>query len=275
MRDPTRPAERLVEIRAFLFDLDGSVIFGRDLARGARECLEWIARRGIYYGFITNNSHQSPAQIAGFLRGKGIDVGEDRIFLPTRAAGAFIAERFGRCRVFVLGSEELAAACGECGHCIIKNGSRDCDVVLVGLDFRFTYRKLKAAAEMLHRGASLVCTNPDISHPGEGGMPVPEAGALLACLQGMARNPAFVVGKPAPWLFKAALERFALPPEAMAIVGDNPDTDLAGGKANGLFTVHLKSDPCEPVSELADLTCGDLLAFHSYLRDLLEVQHER
>jgi FMN phosphatase YigB (HAD superfamily) len=46
-----------------------------------------------------------------------------------------------------------------------------------------------------------------------------------------------VVGKPEPHLFRVALDRMGLPPQAVAMLGDSLATDIAGGRRAGLRTV--------------------------------------
>ena len=68
-----------------------------------------------------------------------------------------------------------------------------------------------------------------------------------------------VVGKPHRPIFEMALERLGCRPPEAAMVGDSLATDIAGGRAAGMFTVWLDAagDGREPGQ--ADLTVESLV----------------
>ncbi|MCA0851105.1 HAD hydrolase-like protein [Salipiger thiooxidans] len=88
-------------------------------------------------------------------------------------------------------------------------------------------------------GLPLIVANPDLTHPGEDG-PVIETGALLALLHAcVPRARSCVAGKPSAHLFRVALGPVA--PDAAVMIGDNPDTDIAGARRLGIPTIHVGS----------------------------------
>ncbi|MBR9840038.1 MAG: HAD hydrolase-like protein [Rhodobacteraceae bacterium] len=83
----------------------------------------------------------------------------------------------------------------------------------------------------------LIVANPDLTHPGEDG-PVIETGALLALLHAcVPRARSCVAGKPSAHLFRVALGPVA--PDATVMIGDNPDTDIAGARRLGIPTIYV------------------------------------
>ena len=63
--------------------------------------------------------------------------------------------------------------------------------------------------------------------------------------------------KPAARGFRAALDRFGLPPPAILMVGDWPERDMAGAKAVGMRTAWARyGRPAAPVPPEADITLG-------------------
>lgn len=61
--------------------------------------------------------------------------------------------------------------------------------------------------------------------------------------------------KPAPELFSRALARLGVTPDAAVHVGDQAETDLAGARAAGLWTVYLRHDKSpEAPASMADYT---------------------
>ena len=90
---------------------------------------------------------------------------------------------------------------------------------------------------LLARGLPLIVANPDLTHPGEDG-PVIETGALLALLEACVPGArSCVAGKPSAHLFRVALGPVA--PEAAVMIGDNPDTDIAGARRLGMPSIHV------------------------------------
>ena len=94
---------------------------------------------------------------------------------------------------------------------------------------------IAAAAAALCHGAALIVANPDESHPGPAGDPVPETGSLAAAVLACAGHPPYrIIGKPHPALFLCALDRLGLAPQDAVMIGDNPATDGTGAVALGM-----------------------------------------
>jgi FMN phosphatase YigB (HAD superfamily) len=63
-----------------------------------------------------------------------------------------------------------------------------------------------------------------------------------------------VVGKPQPHLFRVALERLGLAPQAVAMVGDSLHSDIRGAQGVGLRTVWIAPPGAEAGDVRPDLT---------------------
>jgi ribonucleotide monophosphatase NagD (HAD superfamily) len=68
-----------------------------------------------------------------------------------------------------------------------------------------------------------------------------DAGAFVAALEYAARTDAEIVGKPAIGFFRMAAELLGKDPGALLIVGDDVETDVAGGRAAGLRTCLVRT----------------------------------
>jgi HAD superfamily hydrolase (TIGR01450 family) len=135
--------------------------------------------------------------------------------------------------------------------------SEKADVVVLGRDVHWSYAKLALLANEVRRGAVLVAANPDLTHPGNDGLVVPETGSLLAAVEAAAGVAAtHLIGKPAPTLFLAALERLRSTPRDTIVIGDNPLTDRAGARGLGLRSLIVHADR-QGHPNLADL-CDQL-----------------
>jgi len=221
--------ENVQSARGYLIDLDGTLMSGRHLLPGARELLMRLAGR---FAIVSNDSEHTPQQLVSRFAELGVALDRSQVILAGTCALDTIARDMPRARVMVLGSTPLRAYARK-----LKLDVDDpyCDVVLVARDRRFTYGKLAAAAEAVTGGARLYVACPDTSHPGPGGQPVPEAGALAAALVACTGIPPHeVIGKPEPAMFRLGCERLGIEPGEGVMIGDNPLTDGAGAKAMGL-----------------------------------------
>jgi len=84
-------------------------------------------------------------------------------------------------------------------------------------------------------GAQLYVANPDASHPGADGAPVPETGSLLAAILNILPDLSHtVIGKPEAGLYRAALARLPVSAHRILAIGDNPKTDAEGAARLGI-----------------------------------------
>ncbi|MFK7697539.1 HAD-IIA family hydrolase [Paenibacillus sp. HJGM_3] len=258
--------------KGWLFDLDGCLYHTDQPAPGAQELLELLQRDGKQVACVTNNSRQSPGEIAEKLAWMGFDLAPDQIFPATDAVGRYIRKRYGVSTVMVAGSESLERAIEGQGHRTIQlDAVQTADIIVIGRDTEFTFDKLQAIVEQEKRGARIVTANPDMWHPGPGGRRVPETGALAAAVAAITGKPMETVGKPEPHLFQYAMRLFGADPEQCVMVGDNLNTDIAGGRGAGMSTVWIRGlDPIqqvgggaeEPTPNLVVLDMLELLALY-------------
>lgn len=219
----------LARAKGILIDLDGCFLEGAVLAPGAGELFERFGER---IAFVSNNSSHTPEEMAAELAVCGVKVPASRVFLAGAQAVSWLATHRGTLRTFALASRSIR-------HLARKQGLNltlgDPEIVLVCRDVELTYDRLATAVAALQEGAELIVANPDLTHPGVAGVPVPETGMLLAALRAAVPSaPAIVIGKPRVTMFAAALRRLGVKPEEAVMIGDNPSTDGAGAAALGI-----------------------------------------
>jgi NagD protein len=101
------------------------------------------------------------------------------------------------------------------------------------------------AAFFVASGARFIATNPDTHARGY----VPACGALCAGIETISGRKPFYVGKPSPYIMRAALNKMHAHSEETVIVGDNLRTDILAGFQAGLETILVLSG----VSTLSDI----------------------
>jgi len=242
----TSLAGRAARHAALLVDWDGCLAIGNRLLPAA---VDFLRENQDRIAIVSNNSTDLPEDFSRVLARKGIAIPPQRIILAGSEALSLAALRKPR-RAMVLGSRKMIASALRRA---IPLHPTDADLVVLMRDTHLSYRRIERAANALVRGASLLVSNPDRAHPGENGRIVPETGALLAALTtciGAAPARIDIVGKPGPHLFARACEALGVRHEDALMVGDNPDTDIAGAHALGMQAVLVRPPerPSTPIN---------------------------
>jgi HAD superfamily hydrolase (TIGR01458 family) len=222
-------------IEALLIDLDGTVYQGNELIRGARSAIDRLREAGVPILFTTNTSRMSRADIVSMLAAKDLNVETSEVFsAPVAAAGWLRSEGVRRIQLLVSSSTRADFTDFE-----ITDDAPD--AVLVGdLGSGFTFERLNAAFRSLRSGARLIAIHRNrFWLPDEG--PTLDAGPFVAALEYASRVEATLVGKPAPAFFESASSLLGVPRESLAVVGDDPETDVRGGRAAGLHTIQVRT----------------------------------
>ncbi|WP_129790756.1 HAD-IIA family hydrolase [Sphingosinicella sp. CPCC 101087] len=219
----------------FILDLDGTLVRGGFATDGAEAFLRAVAGRFV---LVSNNSRDTSRSLSSRLRRVGFDIPAESILVAGEETIGFVARQYPRSRCLVVASPALRRCASSHGLVPV---SENAEVVVLGRDTHWSYAKLALIANEVRRGAALVAANPDLTHPGNDGLVVPETGSLLAAVEAAAGVTAtHVVGKPGALLFVAALRRLGSSRDNTIVIGDNPLTDRAGAEALGLrsLTVH-------------------------------------
>lgn len=233
--------EMLLEAEAVFFDLDGCIYFGERLAAGAKELLDYLRYKGKIIRFVTNNSTDTGAQVAVRLSRMGLEVQAGHVATATELIGVHLLKQFGPVSLKVIGSQSLHHSLEQAGHRLVPLHSiTPVRTVVIGRDTSYDYGKMQAIVEEMDKGTPVLATNPDVFHPGSRGEKVPETGSLYIPLEAMTGRKVSYFGKPAPYMFELTMERCGIMrPESCVMVGDNLNTDIAGGRSAGLKTLWL------------------------------------
>lgn len=232
-----RNLDSIREKKAFICDMDGVLYHGNRLLEGAAAFVEWLQAEGKAYVFLTNSSERSPLELKQKLARLGINVEAQHFYSSAEATATFLAEQKPNCSVYAIGEAGLINAVYNAG---LTMNDVDPDFVVVGETSSYNYEKLTHAVRLVHNGAKLIGTNPDVSGPAERGL-VPATGALIAPIEKATGSQAYFVGKPNPLMMRHALKRLQCRREDTAIVGDRMDTDIIAGIEAEIETVLVLS----------------------------------
>jgi HAD superfamily hydrolase (TIGR01450 family) len=238
--------------KAFLFDLDGCLRYGREPAPGAVSLLQTIRRRGKSILVLTNTSAKGAEGLARELRSIGLDLAPGEIQTTFDAAGEYIRYRFGPTKVLCLGTIALQERLRRDGHEVLPlSRCREAKAVVVGRDLEFNLERMVAAAKAIDEGAAFIALNMDVRMPVEGGDYTAAVGPLVAAIGTLAYKEPEVLGKPSVAFFDLALRRLGVAPSEAVMIGDNVETDIKGGKAAGLFSILITESNVKPTAERA------------------------
>ena len=225
--------------QAFIFDLDGVIILGKEAVPGSVNAVNKLKSMGKQIRFLTNNASRKRETIAGLLQGLGIDTETSEIITSGFATARYIAKKFGKIDVHILGTEELKEEMRNQG---LKIVDRNAQVVAVGLDREFNYSKLDLALQnIIVDGAKFIACNCDPAFP-EKDATRPGAGAIVAALSCCAnKQPDIIIGKPSLPCYEIVLETLNCAAKDCLMVGDKIETDLLGGRSAEMATALVLS----------------------------------
>ncbi|ASJ17632.1 HAD family hydrolase [Thermococcus chitonophagus] len=257
-----------------IFDMDGVLYRGNKPIPGAKEVVEFLKENNVPFLFLTNNSTKTPEMYREKLAKMGIEVPADRIVTSGLATRLYMERHFNPGKVFVVGGEGLVKEMDKLGWGLVtvedarKGGWREVKYVVVGLDPRLTYEKLKYATLAIRNGAKFIGTNPDTTFPGEEGI-YPGAGSIIAALKASTEVEPLIIGKPNEPMYEIVKEKLGV--EEIWMVGDRLDTDIAFAKKFGmkaimvLTGVHTLND-IEKLNIRPDLVLDSVARLIDYLK---------
>ncbi len=223
------------QISGFLIDIDGVLITGNHSIPGAAETLHYLQQQNIPFLLITNTTRKSRVNVWHQLKRFGLSVEQEQILTAPLAAVNWLKQRHvSAIHLFLSGSavhdfRDFKITSGQPEYVVVGD---------VGNDLSFD--RLNQAFRLLMRGARLLALQKNRYWQTSEGLTI-DAGALVAALEYASHRRAIVIGKPRREFFLEGVKLLNLPPEKVAIVGDDLEADIQGGKKAGLQTIAVKT----------------------------------
>lgn len=197
-----------------------------------------IKNNGLRTIFATNNATRTIQQYIDVLASFGVNAEPWQVINSADAAVYYLCSQYPQGGpVYIIGEQGIKDACEEHGFYQSENNTL---AVIVGMDRKLTYDKLKTATLLIRSGVPFIGTNPDLTFPTPNGL-VPGAGSILAALTAASSVNPIIVGKPKPTMYRIALDRLNLSSDEVLVVGDRPETDIAGAQVLGCPTALVLS----------------------------------
>jgi HAD superfamily hydrolase (TIGR01458 family) len=224
-----------------LLDLDGVVYVGDQPVPGAAGTVDWLAREGVPYRFLTNTTSRPRRAIVDKLAGLGIAADADMILTPAVAAVAWLRRHdIERPALFV--PDATAAEFVELGP-LTDGVDGSAGAVIVGdLGEGWEYGTLNRALRQLMSDPAppLVALGMTRYWRAEDGLRL-DVGAFVRALEYAAGRTAVVVGKPDPAFYATAVDALGLEAGQVVMVGDDIRNDVEGAQRAGLTGVLVRT----------------------------------
>jgi NagD protein len=253
----------------YLIDMDGVIYRGGAAIPGAAEFIHYLQETDTPYLFLTNNSAYTPLDVCFKLRKFDIDTTVDHVYTSALATAEFLHRQKPNGTAFVIGEGGLLNALNDVDYAISRDNP---DYVVVGEGRGLNYESVESAHRFIANGASLISTNSDTWCPTDSG-PRPGCGAIVALLEAATGRPAYHVGKPNPFMMRAARKRIDLSTDEVIMIGDTMETDIRGATDLGFESIlvltgsttreQLRGYPFAPgrvVESIAELVPAAVLA---------------
>jgi 4-nitrophenyl phosphatase len=232
---------------AVLLDLDGTLYHEDHALPGAVALVRRLQAEHRPFACLTNST-TSPARLVARLAAMGMAVGVDQIYTAAAAAADHVLAHHGtHPRVFNLATEGVHDLLD--GRVTwVNDESGDCDVVVTGaLANTFaTPDRQRAALTILRRGrTALVGVCADRVYPSPRGIEF-GSGAFTTMMSYAADVPPTFCGKPERVFFAELCRRLNVDAARCVLVGDNLESDIAGGIGVGMETVLVMTGVARP-----------------------------
>ncbi len=228
------------EIKALLIDLDGVIYNDSERIPGSDKAIRWLQKRKIPFRFITNTTMKSRATLQKKLADFGIKVPESSIFSAAHAAAEYI-RRSGKHNCHLLLTDDAKQDYSG----LNTNSDKPNWVVAGDLGDNMTFNKLNTAFQKLFAGAEMIALQKNRYWMSDRGITL-DAGAFVALLEFASGKNSILIGKPSKTFYETVLNDLGFPPEDVAMIGDDIESDIKGAEASGINTVLVKTGKFRP-----------------------------
>jgi HAD superfamily hydrolase (TIGR01450 family) len=239
--------KRLRGSRAFVFDMDGTLVLGDKSNHGlnplpgALEITNLLTSRGVPFVLFTNGTARTPQQYVGMLRDVGFALPDKGVMTPASSA----ADHFQRCsyrRVLTLGGEGLDKPLRDAGiETVTPEGKPEVDAVLVGWFREFTMSALEAACYAVWNGAKLYSCSQSLYFATAQGKALGTSRAISAMIKDLTGARIHVIGKPALEALRCAARQLGVRTRDLTVVGDDPALEILMALRGGALAVAVNT----------------------------------
>jgi len=231
----------LKDIELFLLDMDGTVSFEDQLIEGAAEFIQCLRDQNKRFIFVTNNSSDNAGNYVKKMNRLGIPCGEENVFTSGMAMGLFLTQNRRDKTVYLSGTKALREELLSYGIPLVDEDAERVDIVVIGFDKELTYKRLTTACRFLVEGSEFLATNVDLVCPMKNKRYIPDCGSICRMLTTATGKEPVYIGKPARHMIDILSQKYGVPQDRVAMVGDRLYTDVATGINAGAVSICVLS----------------------------------
>ena len=181
----------------------------------------------------------SASDIQYKLNGIGYKISSEEIFPVSQATVEYVNSRYSHAHCFLIGDENLDSLFQSHGHTVTRS-DEPVDLVIIGYVEWANFGEIDIARRLVEAGAEPVAMHKDPTWP-DGGITRIGLGPIVAALQSAIARKITLIGKPETTFFETALARAGYPKSNTIMIGDSPQTDIAGAAGAGLRTLQVRT----------------------------------
>jgi phospholysine phosphohistidine inorganic pyrophosphate phosphatase len=218
----------LTSVDGFLIDIDGVLMHGNEVLPGAHEVIDTLRTRGIPHRYMTNSTIYCRYTLIDRLQAQGFGIEVDELFTATYAAAQYLRQQGAKSYYPMLMPDAKMEFDG------IDVDPESPEYVVVGdMGASFNFPRLNTAFRAVLNGAKLVALHKKRFWRTEDGLYL-DAGPFVVALEYATQQNSVVVGKPSESYLSLVLNELDLPPERVAMIGDDIEIDVRGAQRMGM-----------------------------------------
>ncbi len=232
-------SELLNKYDGFIFDLDGVIWRSKQAIPFAKEAIDVLREANKKVLFVTNNASETRDYQLEKLNKIGIASTANEFMTAGYATGLYLSQTVPAKSVHVMGTEQLKDEFRSLGLDVVEENA---EVVAVGFDRDFSYKKLNAAFQNLYRkDCLLIACNKNPIYPSENGYQPGVGPSVHAIEYAIGRQADITIGKPESTILNIALDLIQTKRESTIMFGDILDMDILWAQRGGLKTAYVLS----------------------------------
>lgn len=225
----------LPPIKGFFIDIDGVLILEKQPIPGARDAIDFLKREEIPFMLLTNTTRRSRSSLYTNLQRMGFPITMDQIYSAPFAASLWLKSKgVSSIHLYLRGDayrefSEFRITTNKPEYIVIGDVGED-----------LTYDNLNQAFRLIMGGAKMLALQKNRYWQRGDGLAI-DAGGIVAALEYATRKRAYVIGKPSLNFFQHAIRQMGLPPENIAMIGDDMEADIKGAARAGMQTIAVQT----------------------------------
>ncbi|MDD5020750.1 MAG: HAD-IIA family hydrolase [Endomicrobiaceae bacterium] len=245
----------LNNVKCVIFDLDGTIYFGTELAEKADEVIMKVRKEVENIFFVTNNSAKSRFQIYEKLLNLNINVNFNEVINSGYLIAKYLYENSYK-DVYCLGTDSLSKEIEDMG---VNSKSNNPQAIVLGYDINFKITQLEHILKIFQKNCKIIVANKERVYPRHNGILTPGTGAIAAALEyTLNKSTDIVIGKPSPLMLDLIVKNINILPNEIMMIGDSYESDVImaekfGAKAVLISEKEFKTNNFKVIKKLKDI----------------------